>query len=278
MPVDKRRVAVVTGAGRATGIGQAIAQRLLREGFAVAISDIGQADSLPLSGIATTVSELERTAKRLENDGAVVAYDCDVRSEQQVDNLMAQVLERFGRLDVLVNNAGLSSGLKPVTDVTLTEWQLNIDVMATGVFLYSRAAARIMVDTKSRGRIITIASQAGKTGIGQLAAYSAAKFAAIGFTQALAQELGSSGITVNSVCPGTIDTPLNEVDGGIFDVYAKLAGISREEYKRRFVRHIPVQRFGTVDDIAAIVAFLASEEASFVTGAAFNVTGGQEMH
>jgi NAD(P)-dependent dehydrogenase (short-subunit alcohol dehydrogenase family) len=187
-------------------------------------------------------------------------------------------LERFGRLDVLVNNAGLGSGLKPVTDVTLTEWQLNIDVMATGVFLCSRAAARIMVDTKSRGRIITIASQAGKTGIGQLAAYSAAKFAAIGFTQALAQELGSSGITVNSVCPGTIDTPLNEVDGGIFDVYAKLAGISREEYKRRFVRHIPVQRFGTVDDIAAIVAFLASEEASFVTGAAFNVTGGQEMH
>jgi len=275
---EHRRVAVVTGAGRTTGIGQAIARRLLRDGLVVAVSDIGHADSLHLEANTTAGSELEHTATLLEDDGTVVAYDCDVRSEQQVDHMMAQVLERFGRLDVLVNNAGLSSGLKPVTDVTLAEWQLNIDVMATGVFLCSRAAARIMVENKTAGRIITIASQAGKTGIGQLAAYSAAKFAAIGFTQALAQELGSSGITVNSVCPGTIDTPLNEVDGGIFDVYAKMAGITREDYKRRFTRHIPVQRFGTPADIAAMVAFLASEEAAFVTGAAFNVTGGQEMH
>lgn len=278
MPADQHRVAVVTGAGRATGIGFAIARHLLRDGFIVALSDLGPNTSIPSATSVVEASELEKSAKLLAADGTVITFGCDVRNEQQVDQMMTEVFKRFGRLDVLVNNAGLSVGLKPVVDVSLDEWQLNIDVMATGVFLCSRAAARIMLEAKTSGRIITIASQAGKTGIGQLAAYSAAKFATIGFTQALAQELAPAGITVNAVCPGTIDTPLNEVDGGIFDVYAKKAGITQQEYKRKIVRHIPAQRFGTPDDIAAMVGFLASDEASFITGSAFNVTGGQEMH
>lgn len=278
METSSSRVAVVTGAGRSTGIGRAISHRLLQDGYAVVLSDLGPGSQDEIGGNAARGSELRRTAESLRTFGNVTTIECDVRSEEQVDILFQTVMAKFGRVDVLVNNAGLSAGLKPVTELTLSEWQLNIDVMATGVFLCSRAAARCMVASSREGRIVTIASQAGKTGIGSLAAYSAAKFAAIGFTQALAMELAPSGITVNAVCPGTIATELNEIDGGIFDVYASKARVTRDEYRQRLIRRIPVQRIGTPQDIADAVAFLVSAQASFITGEALNVTGGQEVH
>jgi NAD(P)-dependent dehydrogenase (short-subunit alcohol dehydrogenase family) len=151
-------------------------------------------------------------------------------------------------------------------------------VMATGVFLCSRAAARRMIEQGDGGRIVTVASQAGKAGAPLLAAYCAAKFAAIGFTQSLAHELGQHGITVNAVCPGTVMTPLLDVPGGIFDVYPKLAGITREQYERKLKRSIPLGRFETPEDVAASVAFLVSDDAAYITGEALNVSGGQTMH
>jgi NAD(P)-dependent dehydrogenase (short-subunit alcohol dehydrogenase family) len=188
------------------------------------------------------------------------------------------VIERHGRVDVVVNCAGLAVGLVPVTELSLRDWQVNIDVMATGAFLVAREAARRMIEAQILGRIITISSQAGKTGQPLLAAYSAAKFAVIGLTQSLAGELGRHGITVNAVCPGTIDTPLLAVKGGVYEVFSRASGRSEEDYRARLMRHIPAGRFGTVDDIASAVSYLASEEASFVTGEALNVTGGQEVH
>jgi NAD(P)-dependent dehydrogenase (short-subunit alcohol dehydrogenase family) len=178
---------------------------------------------------------------------------------------------------VLVNNAGIAIGLAPVTELTDEDWQVNLDVMASGVFRCSRAAARHMVAQGEGGRIITVASQAGLVGQPWLAAYCAAKFAAIGFTQSLAHELGKDGITVNAVCPGTVMTPLLDVPGGIFDAYPKLAGITREQYERKVVRTIPLGRFETPEDVAAAVGFLASEDAAYITGAALNVSGGQTM-
>jgi len=272
------KVAVVTGAGRANGIGRAIAERLLKDGYRVVVSDIGHPLEERPAYQVTQGDELDETVAELSSLGECVAVHCDVRSEAQVDAMVQKTIERFGRLDVMVNNAGLGLGLVSVTDMSVTEWQLNMDVMATGVFLCSRAAARVMVAANRGGRIITIASQSGKTGVPLLGAYCAAKFAAIGLTQVLAQELGPLGITANAVCPGTVQTPMVEFDGGLFDVYARRLGMDKEDYKRRMLRTIPLGRLATTDDVAATVCFLASDDASFINGAAINVTGGQEMH
>lgn len=267
---ERQRVALVTGAGRTTGIGYAIAARLLRDGYAVGVSDLGEDGVAPagLLGAGTALAEL----------GEVHIVTCDVRDEAQVDDMVSSVVDRFGRLDVMVNNAGVGSGLAEVVDLPLDTWRLNLDVMATGVFLGSRAAARRMIFQGDGGRIVTIASQAGKSGMALLGAYSAAKFAAIGFTQALAHELGPHRITVNAVCPGTIDTEMLEAEGGLLQSYADRFGMEKDRYRSRIARTIPAGRFGVPDDIAGCVSWLVSEDAAFVTGEAVNVTGGQVMH
>jgi NAD(P)-dependent dehydrogenase (short-subunit alcohol dehydrogenase family) len=268
------RVALVTGAGREGSIGRAIARRLLRDGFAVMVSDLasGLADRPDYeAGALTGTAELAAL-------GQVAAMSCDVRVADQVQALVDGTVERFGRLDVIVNNAGLAVGLVPVVELSEADWRLNLDVMATGVFLCARAAARRMIEQGEGGSIITIASQSSKTGFPLLGAYTAAKFAALGLTQVLAQELGRHAIRVNAVCPGTIDTPLLAVRGGVFDAYTELTGTSLEDYRRRLTRQIPLGRFGTPSDVADVVGFLASPGARYVTGESINVTGGQEMH
>lgn len=272
------RVAVVTGASREGGIGRAIAERLLRDGFRVVVSDIERPLESHPDYELPPPSELARARDALSALGEVEAIPCDVRRAEQADALVAGAVERFGRLDALVNNAGLAIGLKPVVELEDAEWQVNLDVMATGVFNCSRAAARVLLRQGEGGRIISIASQAGKTGMPYLAAYCAAKFAVIGFTQALAHELGPAGITVNAVCPGTVDTPLLGLKGGVYDVYTELTGMSVEKYRERLARTIPLRTFAKPADIAAGVSYLASPDAAYVTGEALNVTGGQEMH
>jgi NAD(P)-dependent dehydrogenase (short-subunit alcohol dehydrogenase family) len=272
------RVAVITGAARRGGIGRAIAARLLRDGLRVLISDLERPmDSHP-DYAAAGPTELEDAVAELSGLGEVAGAGCDVRDTEQVETLFDTAGEHYGRVDVLVNNAGVAIGLAPVTELSDQDWQVNLEVMAGGVFRCSRAAARRMVERGEGGRIVTIASQAGLIGQPWLAAYSAAKFAAIGFTQSLAHELGSHGITVNAVCPGTVQTPLLDVPGGIFDTYPRMAGITREQYERKLLRSIPLGRYETPEDVAAAVGFLASEDAAYVTGAALNVSGGQTMH
>lgn len=271
------RVVVLTGGARASGIGRAIAESFLLLGDTVVISDVGQPlISHPDYEVAPP-EHLEQAVAELSVHGPVRAVACDVTSEEQVAALFDQVARRHGRVDVVVNCAGLAIGLTPVTELTVRDWQVNLDVMATGAFLVAREAARRMVPQGS-GRIITIASQAGKTGMPLLAAYSAAKFAVVGLTQSMAAELGEHGITVNAICPGTIETPLLAVRGGVYETFSRAAGRSEDDYRRRLMRQIPARRFGTPDDVAAAAVFLASDGASFVTGEALNVTGGQEMH
>jgi NAD(P)-dependent dehydrogenase (short-subunit alcohol dehydrogenase family) len=271
------RVAVVTGAARRGGIGRAIAARLVGDGLRVMLSDLERPMQTHPGYASAKPTELQEAVDELGRHGEVDGRGCDVRDTEQVEALLDATVERFGRVDVLVNNAGLAIGLAPVTELTDDDWQVNLDVMASGVFRCSRAAARHMVAQGEGGRIITVASQAGLVGQPWLAAYCAAKFAAIGFTQSLAHELGKDGITVNAVCPGTVMTPLLDVPGGIFDAYPKLAGITREQYERKVVRTIPLGRFETPEDVAAAVGFLASEDAAYITGAALNVSGGQTM-
>jgi NAD(P)-dependent dehydrogenase (short-subunit alcohol dehydrogenase family) len=272
------RTAVITGAARQGSIGRAIASRLLVDGFSVVISDLAARLDTHPDYESALGQDLEQAVDELSRLGPVEAWPCDVRSADQVQSLIDFAVRRFGHLDVMVNNAGLGVGLVEVINLSEADWKLNIDVMATGVFLGSRAAARQLIAQGDGGRIITVASQAGKTGMPMLAAYCAAKFAALGFTQALAQELGPHNITVNAVCPGTVDTPLLAVRGGLYERFSARAGISPEEYRRRLLRYIPLGRLARPEEIADMVGFLASPAAAFITGESINVTGGQEMH
>lgn len=275
--MGKERVAVVAGAGRPESIGWAVIDRLLDDGYRVVASDIGSAlETHADYEIAPPEHLFERAQD--EDPSRFAVHPCDVTKEQDVANLFSFASEQFGAVSVAVNCAGLGIGLTPVTDLSLRDWEVNINVMATGAFLFAREAARAMVHTDTPGRIISISSQAGKTGQPLLSAYSAAKFAVIGLTQSMATELGPHGITVNAVCPGTIDTPLLAVKGGIYDVYSSARGISIDEYRERQSRRIPVKRFGIPQDIANAVAFLAAPEASFITGVSLNVAGGEEFH
>ncbi len=272
-------VAVVTGASRPGGIGREIARTFVRAGARVVVSDIDR----PLQDFPEyelpELSELEATAAELvELGGEAIAVPCDVTSEAEVIALLAQARDHFGRVDIMVNNAGVSLGLVPLTDLTVAQWDRNLEVMARGTFLGTREAARAMQDLGNGGRIINIASQAGKTGWPMLAAYSAAKFAVIGLTQSAALELGPAGITVNAICPGTVDTPMLELEGGPMDVFSRLRGITRDEARARQQKAIPLRRFATPADIANTALFLASDAGSFITGEAVNVTGGEEVH
>lgn len=275
--LKRRRVAVIAGAGRRGSIGRAVAEHLVSLGYQVVASDLGGTLTSHPDYETAPADDLDDLDAHFDDEDLVTAR-ADVTREDQVEALFAAAISRFGGVDVAVNCAGLGIGLKPVVELSLRDWQVNIDVMATGAFIFAREAARSMVGKTEAGRIITISSQAGKTGFALMAAYSAAKFAVIGLTQALAAEMGGKGVTVNAVCPGAIDTPLLGVKGGVYDTFTRDSGYSTEEYRKRLTRHIPVGRLGQPADIASAVAYLASVEASFITGESLNVTGGEEMH
>ena len=223
MDTDLRdKVAIVTGAGRIGGIGESIARALAGEGAKVVLSDIGRSfERFPDYQVAPR-SDIERIRESL-GDSAEIVY-ADVSKEKDVANLVAAAVDRFGRLDVLVNNAGIGLGLVPITEITVDAWRQNLDVMALGTMLGIREAAKQMIRQGEGGAIINVASQAGKTGWPLLGASCAAKFAIVGLTQVAAKELGAHRITVNSVCPGTVETPLLDLKGGLWEAYSKLYG------------------------------------------------------
>ena len=273
------KVAIVTGAGRIGGIGEAIVRSLAGEGAIVMLSDIGRSfERFPEYQVADR-SEIERIRASLVETGASaeIVY-ADVSKEPDVENLVRATVERFGRVDVLVNNAGIGLGLVPVTEITVEAWHQNLDVMALGTMLGIREAAKQMIRQGEGGAIINVASQAGKTGWPLLGSYCAAKFAILGLTQVAAKELGAHRITVNAVCPGTVETPLLDLKGGLWEAYAKLSGQSVEALKKSILPQIPLGRFQTPQDVADLVLFLASAQGRYITGSALNTSGGQEMH
>jgi NAD(P)-dependent dehydrogenase (short-subunit alcohol dehydrogenase family) len=273
------KVAVVTGAGRIAGIGEAIARSLAAEGAKIVLSDIGRSfERFPEYQVAAR-SEIDTIRADLVKKGieAEVIF-ADVSKEDDVATLVRRTVERFGRLDVMVNNAGIGLGLVPITELTVEAWRQNLDVMALGTMLGIRESARQMIRQGEGGAIINVASQAGKTGWPLLGAYCAAKFAIVGLTQVAAKELGRYNITVNSVCPGTVETPLLDLRGGLWEAYSKLSGQSVEELKKSILPQIPLGRFQKPEDVADLVRFLASAQGRYITGSAINTTGGQEMH
>ena len=266
------QVALVTGAAGAGGIGRAIALRLAMEGAHVAVNDLRPAEQ-GRPGLQDVVAEIEA----LDRQGLAVYGD--VSDSAQVDAMFAETIARFGRLDILVNNAGAPAGAdrRPVVELEETAFDLVQRVNVRGTFLCSRAAARQMLAQGDGGRIINIASTAGKRGVPRYAAYCASKFAIRGFTQAMALELAGQGITVNAICPGLIAS--ERID----DMAAALkpAGMSTSDYRQKMIddanASIPLGRMARTDDIANAAAFLASDEASFITGKSLIVDGGVQL-
>lgn len=239
------RVALVTGGGR--GIGKAIALRLARQGADVAILDID----------ARTAEETAREIQGL--GGRSSAHIVDVSNHPSVDGAITEIANHFGRIDVLINNAGVEKRGQ-FLEITPEDWQRQIDVNLTGTFYCTQVAAREMAK-RHYGRIVNLSSVAGVIGPIDLAPYGASKAGVIGLTRAAALDLADFGITVNAIAPGPIETEL-------------MLGAWTAEALRERPQHGAIARFGTVEEIAHVTAFLASEESGFITGVTLSVDGG----
>jgi meso-butanediol dehydrogenase/(S,S)-butanediol dehydrogenase/diacetyl reductase len=257
----KDSVAIVTGGAR--GIGRGIALALASEGAHVAIADV------------PAVREASKETKsQIEGLGRnAVLVDVDVTDESQVQAMASTVLTELGSIDVLVNNAGVIK-VAPVAMMEESIWDLIFDVNVKGTFLCAKAVAPHMME-KRRGRIINLASMAGKTGAGGVSAYCASKFAVIGFTQSLAHEMAPFDVTVNAICPGEVKTYM--WDEVLSPTIAAARGVSPDEAFDGFIKdRVPLGRPQTADDIGQCAVYLC--RADNVTGEAINVTGGSEMH
>jgi meso-butanediol dehydrogenase/(S,S)-butanediol dehydrogenase/diacetyl reductase len=270
------KVALVTGAGRSGGLGEAICHRLAAEGAAVVVTDLAQAGAnLPAERIGTA-DDIERVVADLRSAGGrALGLGLDVRIEAQVVAAIEATVAAFGGLDILVNNAGVGYLMEPLVDMPLERWDTVIGVNLTGAFLCTRHAARQMIAQGRGGRVISIASVAAKSGSLHLAAYAASKHGLVGFTRSAALELGPQRITVNAVCPNHVTTQL----GSVQNAYrAQQRGQTVEAYLAEMRGRIPLGRVGLAEDTAKACAFLASDEAAYITGEAMNVSGGQEVH
>jgi meso-butanediol dehydrogenase/(S,S)-butanediol dehydrogenase/diacetyl reductase len=271
------KVAVVTGSGRRKGLGLAMIRRLATEGCKVVVSDIGAARGreLPAEAIGTA-SEMEEIVRELRAEGfAATGVICDVLEEASVAALVAKTVETFGRLDIMVNNAGIGYLMAPLVDTELASWDAVLGVNLRGVFLGIKHAARQMLKQGGGGRIINIGSQASKSGFAGAGAYVSSKHGLVGLTRTAALELGPHGINVNAICPNHVTTGLGAWQNQHFSA---ATGRSEEKYLADMRARIPLGRPGLQEDTAKACAFLASVESAYITGEAMNVSGGEEYH
>jgi NAD(P)-dependent dehydrogenase (short-subunit alcohol dehydrogenase family) len=272
------KVALVTGAARRRSIGRATALRLAREGADVACLDIARPhDDFPLHEVASSddldelVAEIEALGRR------ATGLRADVADWDAVHEAVQTAEDELGTPQLIANvagGAGLGMGYGPLIAIGEHEFDRVVDVNLKGTWVVSRACAVQLIEAGLEGRIVNVSSQAGKRGFPMLGAYCAAKAGVILITQTLAQELGPSGITVNAVCPGTVDTDLVNKDG-VF--VAILDATDPSGFDDWLQREIPLGRLQQPEEVAAAVAWLCSDDAGYVTGEAINVTGGQTM-
>jgi len=256
------RVALVTGG--AQGLGQAICQRLAQEGCYVAVADINE-------------EKARETATSLPGGRKAIAIKVDVTDEASVNNMVERTVQEFGRLDILVANAGILLS-DEISEFAAEKWLAVLKVNLYGYFLCAKHASRVMKEQK-KGVIIEINSKSGKKGSYKNSAYSASKFGGIGLTQSIALDLADYNVRVNAVCPGNLlDSPLwNEGPNALFKQYAKKWNLTEAEVRQKYIDQVPMKRGCTYDDVCNVVVFLASDQASYMTVQAINVTGGQEM-
>ena len=277
------KVALITGAGGMRGVGRATAMKLAGQGADMALTDVHrEVEELPPAELRLGWRSIDSVGEEINALGrqSLPVY-CDLSQTTQIESMVDQVISHFGRIDILVNNARAIIGRDkvPVTELAQEVWDHFLAINSTAVFLCTKLVGREMVRQGTGGRIINIASNASKQASAMGAAYSASKFAILGLTQASALDLAPYNITVNAVCPGPINTDR-------FSYWeqarAEELGITIEEFRSQVVeeasRVSPLGRIAETQDVANMVAFLASEEASFVTGQAYNVNGGLLFH
>jgi ketoreductase len=254
------RVAIVTGGG--TGIGKAIGISFAQYGARVAIASRNR-------------SHLEAAAADFNTaglGGQLIPVQMDVRKKHDIGRAVAEVVAQWSRVHILVNNAGIS-GLSLIDDPDDSKWHDIVETNLTGMYLITKEVLKHMPD-HAGGRVINISSVLGKFGVPGYTAYCTTKHGMIGFTRALALELVGRGITVNTVCPGWVETDM--ASKGINET-AALQGITPEEFKAQAIAAVPIKRFLEPEEVAELVCYLASDRAAGITGQAINICGGQTM-
>ena len=277
------KIALVTGAGGMRGVGRATVMKLAGLGADIALTDVHrETEDLPPAEVRTRWGGLDTVAGEVEAGGhRSYPVFCDLSDAGHIERMVDQVMDHYGRIDILVNNARAIIGRDkvPVTELDQEVWEHFLAINTTAPFLLTKAVGRHMIEAGNGGRIVNIASNASKQASATGAAYSASKFAVLGLTQAAALDLAPYGITVNAVCPGPINT--DRMSYWERDQAAE-RGITQEEFRSQIVQNgaqaSPLGRIAEAEDIANMVAFLAGDDASFITGQAYNVNGGVLFH
>ena len=277
------KVALITGAGGMKGIGRACALKLASQGADIVLSDYKrESQDLPPQEVKARWRGIDSVGEEVENLGRrCLKIWCDLTVSEQIEDMARRAVAHFGHIDILVNNARAIIGRDRVGITELAEevWDRFLRINTTAVYLNTKFVGLAMIDKGMGGRIINIASDASKRARPRTAAYTTSKFAVIGLTQAAALDLAPYRITVNAVCPGTVNTDrLNYWEAD----QARAKGISLEEFRAGIVaeagKAVPLGRVAESDDVARLVAFLASDDAAFITGQAYNVNGGTLFH
>lgn len=252
----KGKVALITGAAR--GIGAAFAGAYAREGATVAIADIDMARA-------------EQTAKAI--GPSTFAIRLDVADQSSIDSAIAEMEKRCGAIDILVNNAALFD-MAPIVEITRASYDRLFSINVAGAFFTMQAVARSMIKHKRKGKIINMASQAGRRGEALVAVYCATKATVISLTQSAGLDLIKHGINVNAIAPGVVD---GEHWAGVDALFAKYENLPIGEKKRQVAAGVPYGRMGTAEDLVGMAIFLASEESNYIVAQTYNVDGGQWM-
>ena len=277
------RVALITGAGGRGGIGRAIARALANDGIALALSDVRRnPDTVPPDEVAANWRGIESVAEEVRAAGVEAEpFYCDLADADAIDTMVAAVVKRFGRIDILVNNARALMGKDraPVTELSREVWNHFLAINTTAPFVLMQSCAQHMIERGEGGRIISTGSDMAKRGRAMGSAYAASKFALLGLTQSAAMDLAPHGITVNAVCPGPVRTNrFSYSDQSDAAAQGVPLDVVRERGWDEKGASIPLGRPADPEDVASMVAFLASDKASFITGQGYNINGGMFFH
>lgn len=262
MKVLEGKVAIVSGAAHPMGMGFAACRKLAEAGAKVVVTDLAR------NGEEFAILQA-RAAEICETGGEAIALGVDVTERSEIDTCVAKTIECFGRVDILFNNAGTPVGCGDFLDMNDQQWNLSYQVNLKGLADFCQAAIPAMIE-QGGGAIINNSSLSGLGAVGEMAAYTATKFAVVGLTKGLAAEFGSRNIRVNTVCPGSIWTQMGAMEAQ----HLREEGETLDEVKTRMLTEVPQGRWGTGDDVGNAVVYLASEQASYINGVAMPVAGG----